>query len=116
MFTKGYKISLKALRINSDFSIEEVANLLDVSRDTVEAWERYDSFPTPDQAKNLALLYKVDIQDLIFGKFKTAKEIFYRNKEMLKKAEAEGYGFLRFSEDGEIIGFRKNKDSEFISA
>ena len=114
MVTKGYKISLKALRINSDFSVSEVAGLLKVSEETVEAWEAYTLCPSLEQAKNLALLYMVNIEDLTYGKFKPAKEIFYRNKEMLKKAEEKGYKLLEFSNDGEITGFRASKNGALI--
>ena len=115
MVTKGYKISLKALRINSDFTVTQVAELLHVSEADVESWEKCDSSPTLEQAKLLAAIYDVKLEDLTYGKFKPAREIFENNIKMLKKANAAGCDYLQVSADGEIMGFRKTKNGELIT-
>lgn len=114
MFTKGYKISLQALRVNAGYSVAEIAKLLKVSEETVEAWENYSSSPTIEQAKELAFFYMVDIEDLTYGKFKTAKQIIRRNWDILKNDTIPDSDLPVFDEVGEIIGHRKHKLGKLI--
>lgn len=105
MITEGFKISLKALRVNAGFSIAEVAKLLKVSEEDVSAWEKCMNTPTKEQAHLLSVLYMVDEADLNYGKFKTAKEIFYNNVKMIKAADDAGYKNLYTDSEGVITGF-----------
>jgi transcriptional regulator with XRE-family HTH domain len=56
---------LLKLRKKQGYSQQEVADLLGVSRQTISNWECDQGAPALDKAKELASLYKVDLNDLV---------------------------------------------------
>lgn len=61
MNTKG----LKALRKNAKLTQEDVAEKLNVSRQTVAKWESGESLPDIDSCILLSKLYRVSLDDLV---------------------------------------------------
>ena len=59
------KISLKAARVNANFTQQEVANKLQISKHTVINWEKGKIKPKFAYLKVLSELYDIDI-DYIF--------------------------------------------------
>ncbi len=59
------KISLKAARVNANFTQQEVANKLQISKHTVINWEKGKIKPKFAYLKVLSELYGIDI-DYIF--------------------------------------------------
>ena len=57
----SFKISLAAARVNAEYTQEQAAELLGVSKQTINAWENGKSEPTYSRLKELANLYKIDI-------------------------------------------------------
>ena len=49
------------------FSQEDVAELINVSRQTISAWESGKSIPTIDNISKLATLFKISISDLTYS-------------------------------------------------
>lgn len=54
-----YYISWAAARVNAGLTLENVAQILKVSKNTLINWEKYRSEPTISQAKTMCDLYKV---------------------------------------------------------
>ena len=59
------KLSLAAARKNANFSRDEVAEKLNVSARTIQAWEIGESEPKVSQAYELSFIYGLPI-DVIF--------------------------------------------------
>lgn len=57
--------NLMKLRKKQGFSQQEVADLLQVSRQTISNWELDQGSPTIDKAKELAKIYDVSLDDLV---------------------------------------------------
>ncbi len=57
--------NLMKLRKKQGYSQQEVANMLNVSRQTISNWELDQGAPTIDKAKELAKLYSVCLDDLV---------------------------------------------------
>lgn len=57
--------NLMKLRKKQGMSQQEVADLLQVSRQTISNWELNQGAPTIDKAKDLAQLYDVSLDDLV---------------------------------------------------
>lgn len=60
------KITYAAARINAGFTQAEVAKELGISVGTLSSWENYRNFPSIVAFADLAKLYKVSSDDLIF--------------------------------------------------
>lgn len=58
------KISLKAMRVNSDLTQAEAAKAAGVNRATIASWESYETFPTAQQLMTLCRIYKCDMSDI----------------------------------------------------
>lgn len=61
------RIKLASARKNADLSQQEVADQLGISRNTISNWERYLTTPTVPQAEQLAALYNIPIENIIFS-------------------------------------------------
>ena len=61
------KITLKAARINAGFTLEQVANRLNVTVSTVRNWENGNTEPKINQAYELCELYCVSLDSINFS-------------------------------------------------
>lgn len=57
--------NLKALRLKSRRTLEEVAEIIDVSRQSVSKWENEESLPDIEKCLRLAKLYNVSLDALV---------------------------------------------------
>lgn len=65
---------LKELRTLSGFSQEKLAELLDVSRQTISSWENERSYPDVHNLIMLCDIYSVSLDDLMKGDIETMKK------------------------------------------
>ena len=59
-------MTLKAARVNKGLTQQEAAELLNISKTTLCAWENFKSFPTVDQVPLIEKTYGVKYNDLVF--------------------------------------------------
>lgn len=59
-------ITLKAARVNANLTMKNVAEILDVSIDTIRNWETAKTFPNVPQITKLEQLYGVNYADINF--------------------------------------------------
>lgn len=59
------QISLAAARVNANMTQKEAAKLMNVSNNTIVAWEKGKSEPSVSQARELSRIYNMPY-DLIF--------------------------------------------------
>lgn len=59
-------ITLKAARVNANLTMKNVAEILDVSIDTIRNWETAKTFPNVVQITKLEQLYGVNYADINF--------------------------------------------------
>lgn len=57
--------NLKTLRIQSKRTLEDVAEIIDVSRQSVSKWESGESYPDIEKCVRLAKLYNVSLDALV---------------------------------------------------
>ena len=84
---------LYELRKQKGLSQEELANRLDVTRQTVSKWELGDSTPDMDKLVALGELYEISLDELVLGKVPVttkldelgAKVMTTENKQKAKK-------------------------------
>lgn len=57
--------NLKILRIRSGRTLENVAEIIDVSRQTVSKWESGESYPDIEKCVKLSRLYNVSLDALV---------------------------------------------------
>lgn len=57
--------NLRTLRIKERYSLEDVAEIIGVSRQSVAKWESGESFPDIEKCAKLAKLYKVTLDALV---------------------------------------------------
>lgn len=60
------KVTLKSARVNKGLNQQEAADILGVSRTTLQSWETYKSFPTVAQLPAIEKAYGVKYDDIIF--------------------------------------------------
>ncbi|WP_308748475.1 helix-turn-helix transcriptional regulator [uncultured Anaerococcus sp.] len=60
------KMTLKALRINNNYTQQEAGEKLGVTKDTISRWENARSFPDAMQIKAIEKLYNVTYNNIIF--------------------------------------------------
>lgn len=58
------KVSLKALRVNSELTQNEVAEKLGVRRETVMSWESYKTSPDVSTVLKLCKIYNCTLDDI----------------------------------------------------
>ena len=61
--------NLRLLRTKERYSMEDVAEIIGVSRQAVEKWESGESLPDIEKCVKLAKLYKVMLDDLVSESF-----------------------------------------------
>lgn len=57
--------NLRILRTKERYSLEDVAEIIGVSRQSVAKWENGESMPDIEKCVKLAKLYKVSLDDLV---------------------------------------------------
>lgn len=62
------KITLSAARINAGYNQREAADLIGVSRATVQSWEQYKTSPSVEQAEQLSSIYNLPLENIIFSR------------------------------------------------
>ena len=80
---------LYELRKGKNLSQEEVADKLNVTRQTISKWETNQSTPDFDKIKPLCELYGITADELLTGE-KKEKEQKHLNKQDIKKERANG--------------------------
>ena len=59
-------ITLKAARVNANFTQKEAAKKLGISKGTLASYEMYSTIPSVDTAKKIADLYGLEVDGIIF--------------------------------------------------
>lgn len=98
---------LKSARLNKNFTQQEVANKLNISRQSISKWENGSSTPDINTLKILASFYEISIQDLTKENENLKEKIKSNNhtihtqqkklsniKEILTKNESDDSCFL----------------------
>lgn len=98
---------LKSARLNKKFTQQEVANKLNISRQSISKWENGSSTPDINTLKILASFYEISIQDLTKENENLKEKIKSNNhtihtqqkklsniKEILTKNESDDSWFL----------------------
>ena len=60
------KITLKAARVNADFTLEDAAKRLGIAKNTLISYEKYRTIPDMEMGAAMASLYGASVDDLIF--------------------------------------------------
>ena len=60
-------IQLKAARVNANLTQEEVAKILNISKNTVVNYEKYTSKPSVELAIEIAKLFGMKVDDIIWS-------------------------------------------------
>lgn len=60
------RVTLKSARVNKGLNQQEAADIMGVSRTTLQSWETYKSFPTVAQLPAIEKAYGVKYDDIIF--------------------------------------------------
>ena len=87
--------NLRTLRMGSRRSLEDVAEIIDVSRQTVSKWESGESYPDIEKCVRLAKLYNVSLDALVN---KTVSELVNDAPEDDKYV----FGLTRLTDSGTI--------------
>lgn len=58
---------LDAARVNARFTQEAAAKAVNISRNTLASYEAYKTTPDIDKAKELASLYGMEVDDIIWS-------------------------------------------------
>ena len=88
--------NLNLMRQKSGYSLEALAEIISVSRQTIAKWELGDSYPDLMNCMKLASLYKVSLDELVN---KPMREI--QNRDFLSLDNKIG-GVIDVSEEGTI--------------
>ena len=59
-------MTLRAARVNKGLNQQEAAEIIGVSRTTLQAWETYKSYPTVAQLPAIEAAYGCKYDDIIF--------------------------------------------------
>lgn len=60
------RMTLKAARVNKGLNQQEAADIIGVSRTTLQSWETYKSYPTVEQLPAIEAAYNAKYDDIIF--------------------------------------------------
>jgi len=81
---------LYELRKGKNLSQEEVADKLNVTRQTISKWETNQSTPDFDKIKPLCELYEITADELLTGEKKETEKEQPLNKQEIKQERAQG--------------------------
>lgn len=59
-------VHLKAARVNAGLTQKEAAEKLNISKGTLANYEKYRTKPDIEMSKQMAVLYKMSVDDIIF--------------------------------------------------
>lgn len=59
-------ITLKAARVNAGLTQKEAAKALNIAKGTLASYEMYRTKPDIEKSKQMAVLYNMTVDDLIF--------------------------------------------------
>ena len=106
---KGMKnmigVNIKFLRKRAGMSQEELAEKIDVSRQSVAKWENGESLPDIIKCRELALIFGTTIDNLINYSFE--------DEEMTEKENVDGryvFGIVKVGERGQIVIPKKARE------
>lgn len=60
------KLTMKAIRVNMNKTLEEMADLLGVTKDVYYNWESYKTYPTVKDIPNIEKVTGLSYNDIIF--------------------------------------------------
>lgn len=95
--------NLRILRARERYSMEDIAEIIGVSRQSVAKWESGETLPDIDKCVKLAKLYKVTLDDLVNA---TVEELQYEDDEEKGKY---CFGVVKM-QDGKVIVPDKAKE------
>lgn len=98
---------LKSARLNKKFTQQEVADKLNISRQSISKWENGSSTPDIATLKVLASFYEISIQDLT-KENKQLKEKISRNNETIHTQQQ------KLANIRKVLSTSKNNDSWFL--
>ena len=98
---------LKSARLNKKFTQQEVADKLNISRQSISKWENGSSTPDIATLKVLASFYEISIQDLT-KENKQLKEKISRNNETIHTQQQ------KLANIRKALSTSKNNDSWFL--
>ncbi len=78
---------LKKVRIEKGFSQAEVADFLNISRQSISRWETDKSYPDIDNLVELSKYYEVSIDELLTETKALQQEINEKSEQMNKNIE-----------------------------
>lgn len=87
--------NLVFLRQSHHWTIEEVADKVDVSRQAIAKWESGQSVPDLTNCAALADLYNVTVDDLIFSSGKKATNLPPKGKQVFGTVEVQEGGIVK---------------------
>lgn len=67
MENNGFKISLKALRVNKTLTQEQAGKLIGVRKETISNWEKGKTFPDVEQIQKIEKVYGVKYDNINFS-------------------------------------------------
>lgn len=97
--------NIKFLRKRAELSQEELAEKVDVSRQSVAKWESGESLPDIIKCRELAMIFGTTIDNLINYSFE--------DEEMLENENVDGkyvFGIVKVGERGQIVIPKKARD------
>jgi transcriptional regulator with XRE-family HTH domain len=80
---------LQGLRKSKGISQEQLAELLDVSRQSISKWESGQNYPEVDKLIKLSDLFKITLDELLKDKVNSSKAEKSENHNYLKDEEAD---------------------------
>ena len=89
--------NLKLLRAKHGYTMESLAEIIDVSRQTIAKWEAGESYPDIENCAKLSRLYKVFLDALV------NKPLWEGEVDDLVGTESKICGALELTEEGAIV-------------
>lgn len=75
-------LTIKAARVNSNLTIVQAADLLDINKDTLSRLERNSTDISISLAQKMAKLYHISMDNLYFGKLEEFDNSVNLNKQI----------------------------------
>ena len=89
--------NLRMLRIKHKYTLEDIAEIIDVSRQSVAKWESGESYPDIEKCIKLASLYKTSLDNLVKESIESmfSKEADNENKFMFGIVQVDDKGNIK---------------------